>query len=79
MENLIDYLIYALVGQDVHLVSKGNGADGRRQWLLNFGYHRDVTLVFDEADIEVIKYIAANRPLDEEERERYERFFELCK
>lgn len=59
MENLIDYLIYALMGQDVHLASKGHGADGRRQWLLNFGYHKDVALVFDETDIEVIKYIAA--------------------
>ena len=47
--------------------------------MLNFGDHKDVTLVLDEVDIAVIKNIAANRELDDEERERYERLFELCR
>lgn len=79
MENLLDYLIYALMGQDAHLESRGRGVTGRLQWVLSFGYHKDVTLVIDEDDVHVIKYIAANRPMDDEDRKRYEKLFELCK
>lgn len=78
MENLIDYLIYALMGYNVHFAGLTSGIDGRRSWVLDFGDHKDVALVFDEVDIAVIKNIAANRELDDEERERYEKLFELC-
>lgn len=78
MENLINYLIYALMGHNVHLASRTRGVNGKRQWILVFGDHKDIALVFDEADIDVIKYIAVNRPLDDEERKRYERLFKLC-
>ena len=79
MENLIDYLIYALMGQNVHFAGRARAIGGGRSWVLNFGDHKDVTLVLDEVDIAVIKNIAANRELDDEERERYERLFELCR
>lgn len=78
MENLLDYLIYALMGQDPHLVSRSRGTCGSIQWLLNFGYHKDVALILDESDIRVIRDIAANRTMDDDERERYEMLFELC-
>lgn len=78
MENLLDYLIYALMGQNAQLVNRGYGSNGRFQWMLSFGFYKDVTLVLDEVDVEVIKFIAANHTMDDEDRERYEKLFKLC-
>ena len=78
MENLIDYLIYALMGYDVRVSADVSFVDRRRQWLLSFGLHKEVSIVLDEADLSVIMEIAANRTMDDDERERYEKLFKLC-
>lgn len=78
MENLIDYLIYALMGNDVRVTASICHIPKRRQWMLTFGFHEDVSIILDEVDLLVIKEIAANRPLDDDERQRYEKLFKLC-
>lgn len=80
MENLIDYLIYALMGYDVRVLkSYSFGEETKvRHWLLSFGFHKEVSIVLDDADLKVIKEITANRAMDDDERARYEKLFKLC-
>lgn len=78
MENLIDYVIYALMGYEVKVKPYVSEVSNRRQWLLSFGFHQDISLILDDADLATIKYVAENRELDDDERERYEKLFELC-
>ncbi len=78
MENLIDYLIYVLMGYNVRVIPSVSAITMKREWLLLFGEHEDVSIVLDEFDLSVIKVVANNRTLDDEERRRYEKLFELC-
>lgn len=78
MENLIDYLIYALMGYEVRVSASVSKVTKRRQWMLSFGFHQEISIILDEADLSTIKNVATNRKLDDDERERYEKLFNLC-
>lgn len=76
MENLLDYLIYALMGHDVS-VSKGkSNVTGKRQWTLTF--EESVHIVLDESDLHVIRYLYEVRTMDDDDRARYQKLFLLC-
>lgn len=77
MENLLDYLIYALCGYDyvVKPMVKSR-VNNCRQWMLSFGH--EVSIILDEHDINVLKNLCYSRPLDDEERARYEELFLKC-
>lgn len=83
MENLLDYLLYALFGHNVTAVStnegSGHSALTGKTWTIVFEGHVYITLI--EHDIRVIRWIYNKRyeHLDSEERMRYERIFDLCK
>lgn len=83
MENLLDYLLYALFGHNVTEVyqhaGSGNSALSGKTWTIVFEGHVYITL--DENDLAVIRYLYDERKerLDSEERRRYERIFDLCK
>lgn len=83
MENLLDYLLYALFGHNVTKVytheGSGNGALSVKTWTIAF--EDRVHIALDENDIRVIRLIYDMRyaRLDSEERLRYERIFDICK
>lgn len=83
MENLLDYLLYALFGHnvtDVHPhAGSGHSALTGKTWTIVFEGHVYITI--DESDLEIIRYLYENREerLDAEERARYMRIFDLCK
>lgn len=83
MENLLDYLLYALFGHNVTNVyandGSGHSALTGRTWTIVFEGHVFITL--DEHDFRIIRSIYDERyeRLDSEERRRYERIFDLCK
>ncbi len=78
MESLIDYLILTLMSYEVSVTSCVSSVTRRRQWLMHFGFHEDIIIVLDEADLCVIREIADIRPMDDDERARYNKLFELC-
>lgn len=73
MENLLDYLLYALFGHNVTDVLRFN-----LSWVITF--EDEVRICLDEADLEVIRNLYNERyeRLDDEERARYEKIFSLC-
>lgn len=83
MEDLLDYLLYALFGHnvtDVHShVGSGHDALTGKAWTIVLEDHVYFTL--DEDDIRVIRSIYDKRYeyLYSEERARYEKIFNLCK
>lgn len=83
MENLLDYLLYALFGHNVTSVHKNEGSGCSalygKAWTIVFEDHVYITL--DEHDISIIRLLYDERYelLDSEERLRYERIFEMCK
>lgn len=76
MENLIDYLIYALCGHDYEVRRCENSRTHLRQWMITF--EGIVRIILDEADLTVLKEIYSTRTLDDDERYRYEKLFSLC-
>lgn len=82
MENLLDYLLYALFGHnvtDVHPHSgSGNDALTGKTWTITF--EGQVYITLDESDLAVIRYMYNERyeRLDDMERARYEKIFSLC-
>lgn len=82
MENLLDYLLNALFGHNVTEVranvGSGSSALYGRTWTIVFEGRVYITL--DECDLIVIHRIYNERyeSLDNEERFRYERIFDLC-
>lgn len=76
MENLLDYLMYALCGHNYQVKRLENNCRNKKQWLISF--EGVVTIILDEADISVLRTIYNSRTLDIDERERYERLFSLC-
>ena len=76
MENLLDYLMYALCGYNYQVKRCANRGTNLRQWIITF--EGVVSIVLDESDISVLKEIYSIRTLDDEERGRYERLFSLC-
>ena len=82
MENLLDYLLYALFGHnvtDVH-TNEGSGCSAimGRTWTIVFEDRVYITL--DECDLNVIRSIYKERydRMHSDERMRFERIFELC-
>lgn len=82
MENLLDYLLFALFGHNVTSVRVYDGSDyhvlkGRTWTICLEGF---VTIVIDEADLRVIHELYESRKdyLDEDERKRYEKIFDIC-
>ena len=77
MEELLDYLIYALCGHEYDVEPIGvSCVNYCRQWLLTFC--DEVTIVLNEHDIRLLKYLCVSRALDEESRLRYEKLFLKC-
>lgn len=83
MENLLDYLLYALFGHNVTNVSphkcSGVCAKFGKSWTITF--EGEVYITLDEHDLGVIHelYNMRESSLDQEERARYMRIFDLCK
>lgn len=77
MENLLDYLLYALFGHNVTSVSKGSTL-GVKSWTIVLEGH--VYFVLDESDLAVIRalYEERKKRLDVEESARYKKIFKLC-
>lgn len=75
MEELLDYLMYALLGHSYSVKRCGINFKGHRQWLISF--EESVSIVLDEHDINVIRFFVDNRQLDEESKERYSKFLQL--
>lgn len=76
MENLLDYLIYALMGHNVSVIKGTSNVTGKRQWTLTF--EERVCIVLDESDLHVIRYLYDVRSMDDDDRARYEKLFSLC-
>lgn len=82
MENLLDYLLYALFGHNVTAVytNAGSGHDALvgKSWTIVL--EDQVYFTLDEHDIRVIRSIYDERyeRLDCIERARYEKIFNLC-
>lgn len=56
MENLLDYVIYALLGHNYEVGRRSIGHDGKTsQWMVTF--EDNVQLVFDERDVRVLKFM----------------------
>lgn len=73
MENLLDYLLYALFGHNVTSVSRFT-----LKWVITF--EDEVRISLDEDDLAVIRSLYNERYeyLDDDERARYEKIFSLC-
>lgn len=82
MENLLDYLLFALFGHNVTSVRVYDGSDylvlKGRTWTICL--EECVTIALDEADLRVIRELYESRKdyLDEDERKRYEKIFDIC-
>lgn len=76
MENLLDYLIYALMGHDVSASKGTSNVTGKRQWTLTF--EGRVHIVLDEYDLHTIRSMYEVRNMDNEDRARYKKLFSLC-
>lgn len=82
MKNLLDYLLFALFGHNVTSVRVFDGSDYRvlkgRTWTICL--EGCVSFVLDEGDLRFIHEIYESRKnyLDEDERKRYEKIFNIC-
>lgn len=82
MENLLDYLLYALFGHNVTAVYANNGSGYNaltgRTWTIVFEGHVYITI--DESDLRIIRnrYAELMELFDDEEKARYQRIFDMC-
>lgn len=78
MENLLDYLLYALFGHNVTSVSRGSNSLVPVNWTICL--EDQVYFTLDEHDLNVIKQLYDERKpyLNDEERARYEKIFNAC-
>lgn len=82
MENLLDYLLYALFGHNVTDVyshdGSGNSALTGKTWTIVF--EGQVYITLDEYDLGVIRSLFESRKerLADDERARYMRIFDAC-
>lgn len=78
MDGLLDYLLYALFGHNVTSVGKSHFISGVKGWTIVLEGHVYFTL--DEGDLAVIRALYEERKerLDDEERARYKKIFDLC-
>ena len=78
MESLLDYLLYALFGHNVTSVGPSLFRSGIKGWTICIEDRVFITL--DENDLAVIRNLYEKREewLDDEERARYKKIFDLC-
>lgn len=78
MESLLDYLLYALFGHNVTSVGPCNFISGVKGWTIVL--EDRVFFTLDERDLAVIRVLYEERKnrLDDEERARYKKIFDLC-
>ena len=82
MENLLDYLLYALFGHNVTSVhpndGSGHSALTGKTWTICL--EDRVYFTLDESDLQVIRFLYNNRNdrLDDNERARYLKIFNAC-
>ena len=78
MESLLDYLLYALFGHNVTSVGPSYFISGVKGWTIVLEDRVYITL--DERDLAVIRalYEERKKRLDDEERARYKKIFDLC-
>lgn len=78
MESLLDYLLYALFGHNVTSVGPSYFTSGVKGWTIVLEDRVFITL--DENDLSVIRNLYEERVkrLDDEERARYKKIFDLC-
>lgn len=82
MENLLDYLLYALFGHNVSEVytNKGSGHDALMGKTWTIVLEGQVYFTLDESDLQVIRSLYEKRydRLYDDERERYHKIFNAC-
>lgn len=82
MENLLDYLLYALFGHNVTNVHSrsGSGHDALTGKMWTIVFEDQVYITLDEDDLAVIRCLYNERyeHLGDEERSRYTKIFDLC-
>lgn len=78
MENLLDYLLYALMGHNVTSVRRMSTSVSPVNWSICL--EDRVYFALDEHDLSVIRQLYDERfeSLDDEERARYEKIFNAC-
>lgn len=82
MENLLDYLLYALFGHNVTgcYAHNGDGHSGLtgKTWTIIFEDRVFITL--DTNDLKIIRHLYEERCefLDDDDRRRYNKIFDLC-
>lgn len=74
MKRLLDYLLYALFGHNVTYVTLIPG----KRWIITI--EGEVRIVLDEDDLAIIHELYKERSafLDNEERARYMKIFQIC-
>lgn len=83
MEKLLDYLLYALFGHNVTNVYTNAGSDNSallgKNWTIVF--EGQVYIILDENDLQIIRqlYDMREERLDDVERARFMRIFDICK
>lgn len=83
MENLLDYLLYALFGHNVTSVHTNDGSGHSalvgKTWTICL--EEQVYFTLDEHDLMVIRHLYDERKerMDDDERERYLKIFNACK
>lgn len=82
MEQLLDYLLYALFGHNVTNVytNEGSGHDALTGKTWTIVFEGAVYITLDEIDLRIIRNLYEMRAerLDAEERARYMRIFDKC-
>lgn len=78
MEDLLNYLLYALLGHNVTSVHKNYNSSGKKSWV--FCLEGAVYFVLDEDDLAVIHDMYEKRKEynDVSEYARYMKIFETC-
>lgn len=78
MNDLLDYLLYALFGHNVTSVRRGSTPLAPVVWTICF--EGSVYITLDEHDLLVIKQVYDERcpRLKDDERARYEKIFNAC-
>lgn len=57
MENLLEYLVYALLGHDYTVDPRSIGCDGKTsQWMIRIA--EEVRIIVDENDVKVLRFMA---------------------
>lgn len=76
MEDFIDYVIHCLMTCEVK--SRKTTVAGKSAWVMVF--NDSVIMTFDSGDVGVVRSIYENRKyiLNDDERDKYQRFFSIC-